>query len=265
MSAYKKIIYGALAITGISSISIGAYYLFKHYFNKPIPLSTFLEEYFLEAETRLQNEPTLTEETVCFIINLYIELEEYLFNYDNKELEKERIILLSKELKKEYERALLITIALHDDYLIKAKQIIEHKLNISLDTIQKQYSEINTKDITIMMKQNRKKFTLLCQTSEDYKGLTKETIKKAYLEWTQLNIERDETASQLYLLSIKNENYANISTQSFIFNKYYVKDKIKMQYNIYPKHFPELLSIYELENDEEIIKASQSLENLLFG
>ena len=38
-----------------------------------------------------------------------------------------------------------------------------------------------------------------------------------------------------------------------------------MQYNIYPKHFPELLSIYELENDEEIIKASQSLENLLFG
>ena len=160
---------------------------------------------------------------------------------------------------------MLITIPLHDDYLIKAKKIIEHKLNISLDTIQKRYSEINTKDITIMMKQNRKKFTLLCQTSEDYKALTKETIKKAYLEWTQLNIERDETASQLYLLSIKNENYANISTQSFIFNKYYVKDKIKMQYNIYPKHFPELLSIYELENDEEIIKASQSLENLLFG
>lgn len=265
MNAYKKIIYSALAITGISSISIGAYYLIKHYLNKSIPLSTFLEEYFLEAETRLQNEPTLTKETVCFIINLYIELEDYLFNYDNNDLEKERIHLLSKELKKEYESALLTTIALHDDYLIKAKKIIEHKLNISLDDIQKQYAEIDTKDIPVMMQQNRKKYTLLCQTSEDYKSLTKDIIKKAYLEWTQLNIERDETASQLYLLSVKNENYANIATQSFIFNKYYVKDKIRMQYNIYAKHFPELLSIYELENDEEIIKANKSLEGLLFG
>lgn len=269
MNMKKKIIYSALAITGISSLTVIGYYLYKKYLSKNIKLSLFLEEYFLEAETKLQNEPTLSNDTVTFIINLFFELEDYIFITENNDLETERINLLSKNLSEEYENTLKTSILMHEESTAKAKQILEQKLKISMDIIQQKYSEIDKKEISELMRKNRKKYAHLYDDSEDseYKKetLNKEKVKNAYLEWGKINKERDEASKKLFLFSTQNQTYEAYALQAFMLNKYYVKDKLYTQYGIKSKHLNDLITEFQLDDDKEVKETKEELDNLLFG
>lgn len=269
MNMKKKIIYSALAITGISSLTVIGYYLYKKYLSKNTKLSQFLEEYFLEAETKLQNEPTLSNDTVTFIINLFFELEDFIFITENNDLETERINLLSKKLSEEYENSLKTSILMHEESTVKAKQILEQKLKISMDIIQQKYSEIDKKEISELMRKNRKKYAHLYDDSEDseYKKetLNKEKVKNAYLEWGKINKERDEASKKLFLFSTQNQNYEAYALQSFMLNKYYVKDKLYTQYGIKSKHLNDLITEFQLDDDKEVKETKEELDNLLFG
>lgn len=287
MNMEKKYIYYALFVTGISSLTVFGcylykklcskniqlshigYYLYNKFFSKNIQLSQFLEEYFLEAETKLQNEPTLSKNTVAFIINLFFELEDFIFITENRDLETERVDLLSKNLSEEYEKSLKTTIQMHEESTAKATQLLEQRLKISMDIMQQKYSKFDKKEISELMRKNRKKYYHLCDNSEDseYKKemLNKKKVKDAYLEWGRINKERDETSKKLFLFSTQNQNFEAFALQLFMLNKYFVKDKIYTKYGIKSKHFNDLLTEFQLDDDKEVKEMKEELDNLLFG
>lgn len=253
----QKIIISILGCVGITSLGYLLYRLYKKYTH--FEMSDFMKEYFYEAEVKLANSSNrYSKENVTFIINLFSALEEELFKYYYNDLEEERYSFLKKNLTQEYEQLLNTTLVLHQETIKQSNTILENKLKISINKIQDVYKSISDKkELKQLIKSNRKQYT-------NVPIITTENLKEAYLFWCKINLEREQIAYQLFSLAVQNIEYENFSVQSFLFNKYYTKDKLFSLYSIDEKYFEDLLELHELFKDPEVEEAYTKLENLFF-
>jgi hypothetical protein len=236
-----------------SSLLTGIYFLYKKL--TKLKLNQWLEEYFdeIQQKIKLLNGEPLSIEIIAYIHHLLKEIQDYLVQKNYPDLEEERIELLNHH--KEYEAAIFDTMEAQEGYYRKATKLIEQKLGVKFEDIQKVMQNADRKELGKCMEACRKPYY-------DVPKVDKELVKKAYLQYV------DGTKKQMYLsqqqlaLMSQNPEYQETAMKIIFTNKYLIQDSLKKKYGIDEKYLSQLVREHNLLDDEQIKEAHNQLLDL---
>jgi hypothetical protein len=231
----------------------GAFQYFKKW--KKDELNSWLEEYIKSVDEKLQkhkqgNQP-LTVETICSIINLVAEIEEYLYVKDYSLLETNRISLFKND---NYENSVMNCISAHEKTFQRANKVIEKRLKVSINELQANLEELSGESISDknaikeLLRYSKKNFPC-----ENLPKVDKDTLKKAFLHYAnQIEQLHKVDLNNLNIAKIKPE-FKEIALHVYLVNKYILKDSLKLNYGIEEKYLNQLLTIHGLDQDSDVI------------
>jgi hypothetical protein len=262
MSRCKNNLYllGGFALIAASR---GVFKLYQNYY-KSDNLNSWLEEYIKEVEEKLQslknNDQPLNVETICHVINLVAEIEEYLYMKENSHLENTRISLMKTD---GYENAVMECIAAHEKTFQRANKIIEKKLKLNINELQANLEELSGQSSSD--KQSVKELLKICKKNYPLNILpkiTKEKLKEAYLYYTkQIEILHKVDLNNLNITKIKPE-FKEVALHVYLVNKYILRDTLKEEFGIEEKILNQLLIIHELDKDPQIVEQKQKISHI---
>jgi hypothetical protein len=236
----------------ISIIGTGLYFVYKRVSKER--LNKWLEEYIQEIEKEIeeQKKDILSIKTIIKIFNLITLIEDFLYNKDYESYEAERLKLFKTD---SYEDSVLQCLDRHEICFKRAKIIVERRLKVNILDINEAINKHPANEIKRLLESTKRPFPEIPITD-------RETLKKAYLQYSRTLIEHDKINKNNILLSQAKPGLSEMTKRIFIINKYVAKDYLKINYGIDEKYLGQLLEACNLLDDEEIKANIDELKSL---
>lgn len=240
----KTYVAGTLALGTI--IVAGGYYLYRKL--TKVHLNSWLEEYIKEVTEELQQNKVnpIPLKLAAKILNLFSETQDYLYMCSHSDLESERIEAINS--RRDYEELVSDTIEHRERYFLKAQKIIEARLNVSIEEVQKIITESDKLLVREIFATAKKPYRI-----SDLPQVEKETAKNAYIYYVKMLINNYRINREQVMLMNRNPEMKDRIMMIYITNEYILKDNLKKQYKIEEKYLNQILTLHNLDNDEEIV------------
>ena len=257
----QTLIYAGIALCTTAFLGL-SYFIYKQ-IKKP-KLNPWLEEYIQEIHEKInkfRDNPTnkgkdLPPQIVANIYHLLQNTQDYLFTYNNAELEQDRIDALGNN--EEYEALIYETMEAQDKYYNSTLKVIESRLNVNFEDLKKTLQNLDKKIMTDLIQNDQKAYDNLPE-------ITSQDLKKAYLFYHEL-VKRNVYSIQNQLAMIKkNPEYEETAMKVIFTNKYILQDTIKKKFNLEEKHLNQLVKDHDLLVDGDVRKAYEEIKLLDIG
>jgi hypothetical protein len=239
----------------VGTVAIGGIFFWLFGRNKE-KLSPWLEEYIKEVEAKLKTEnkdKLCSLDTCAYVFNLFEEVNNFFYLNENSELEEERVNALGDN--KKYEELVHHSLANREEYMERARKVVEGRLGISIHNLQENVQKSDKTLFKNLVRTCQKKFPDLPEISPD-------VLKKAYAEYVDSKLKIEKTAMQQFNIARVNPDYLQLAYEIMVFNNFMLKDRIYKEYKIHDKHFEQLIEKYKLNEDEEIKKLRDELSKV---
>jgi hypothetical protein len=240
---------GALVAAAVG----GAYVMLKK-LSKP-RLNAFIEEYFQEIEVMIakNKDKTIPLEIIGHVFQIITEIEEYLYNLENHDLEEERIAVINNE--QQYRMLFAETMEVRNEYYEKATKLVEDRLKISLAQLDETLRGMDIKETKDVLRKAKKPY-------KNVPEIEKSKVREAFIYWVQQKKQNERFAQeQMYIMNL-NPDYRNRAMANIYFIKNKLKDEIKSKFGFEDKYMDQLIEKHDLLTDTEVKYYQDELNQL---